>query len=141
MDRVFQQNLDELDKSDLKKAVNQLETYVRYMKEQIEWAVQVLLKLDQGTSVADMANRLARMERSVGQLNQEYTQVSNAVLALSGDVSDINDEISDINDALSDKADTADVILKTDIVTTIDSTSTDDEIPTAKAVYDYIGGN
>jgi predicted nucleic acid-binding Zn-ribbon protein len=117
MDRVFPRNLDELDKNDLKKAVNQLDEYIRYMREQIEWAVQVLMKLDNGTSVADLANRMARAERSIGTLNQEYTQVSTT---------------------LADKADKTEVVMLSSVVTTIDSTSTDDDIPTAKAVYDAI---
>ena len=126
MDRVFQRNLDELDKNDLKKAVNQLEVYVKYMREQIEWAVQVLLKLDNGTSVADLANRMAKAERSIGTLNQGYTQVTTA----------LNDKADKTE--LNDKADKTEVVMLSSVVTTIDGSSTDDEIPTAKAVYDAI---
>ena len=126
MDRVFPRNLDELNKEDLKKAVDQLEEYVRYMREQVEWAVQVLLKLDNGTSVADLANRMAKAERSIGTLNQEYTQVYTS-LAGKADKSE-----------LDDKADKTEVVMLSSVVTTIDSSSTDGDIPTAKAVYDAI---
>ena len=126
MDRVFQRNMDALDKDDLKKAVSQLDEYIRYMKEQIEWAVQVLLKLENGTSVAEMVDRVSKLENKVGTLNQEYTLISGA--------------IQEINTALEDKADTTDVVLKEDVVTEIDSYSSDSEVPTAKAVYDLFLG-
>lgn len=126
MDRVFPRNLDELNKEDLKKAVDQLEEYVRYMREQVEWAVQVLLKLDNGTSVADLANRMAKAERSIGTLNQEFNMV-NTALAGKADKTELND-----------KADKDEVVMLSSVVTTVDSGSTDNEIPTAKAVYDAI---
>jgi len=116
MDRVFQRNLDELDKDDLKKAVDQLDVYIRYMKEQIEWAIQVLLKLNGGTSLADIANRLAKDEISIGTLNSEYNQMSTAI---SGKA-----DTSDVNAALALKANITDAVMKTDITQT---TKTDDD--------------
>ena len=126
MDRVFQRNMDALDKEDLKKAVDQLDEYVRYMKEQIEWAVQVLLRMESGTSSGEIVMRLSKLEKNVTEINRGYALVSDA--------------IQEISTALEDKADTSDVVLKDDLVTEIDSYSTDSEVPTAKAVYDLFLG-
>ena len=125
MDRVFPKNLDPVDKKDEQKAIGELENYIRYMKEQIEWAVNVILTLNSGTS-------LAKVAMDIDRLKTDDSTTKRDIEALSRTVGEINTSLSTLS---------MNVVRKDQIVTEIDQDSTDDMIPTAKAVYDLAGGN
>ncbi len=127
MDRVFPKNMDPIDRNDEKKAIGVLEDYVRYMKEQIEWAVSVILTLNGGTSLAKVAMDIETLKTDVGVIKQSVNDVARQV-------GDNRDNISGLSMEL------VNTIKRSDLVTEIDQDSTDDTVPTAKAVYDFVSG-
>ena len=132
MDKVFPKNMDPVDKDDLKNGVQTLDEYVRYMREQIEWAVNVILTLNNGTSLADVAMKINKLQNSISSLQNELTTLDNRTDAITQNLNNVSNSVLLLDN---------NTLKKSDVVTTIDSSSTDDEIPTAKAVYDFVGGN
>jgi len=127
MDRVFPKNMDPIDRNDEKKAIGVLEDYVRYMKEQIEWAVNVILTLNGGTSLAKVAMDIETLKTDVGVIKQSVNDVARQV-------SDNRDNITGLSMEM------VNTIKRSDLATEIDQDSTDDTVPTAKAVYDFVSG-
>ena len=105
-----------------------------------------------GTSEVDLSNHYTKTETDNDFLKKsDATSTYATITTVDGkvDKTDIVDNLTatDTNKPLSAnqgkvlkdevdlKANDSDVVKKTDIVTTIDKTSTDDKIPTAKAIY------
>ena len=132
MDRVFPKNMDPVDRKDEQKAIGILEDYIRYMKDQIEWAINVILTLNSGTSLAKVAMDIDRLKTDDSTTKRDLDALRETVAGLQTSMSAMIVQL----ERLSFNAVTRDKI-----VTEIDQDSTDDLIPTAKAVYDAIGGN
>jgi len=132
MDRVFPKNMDPVDRKDEQKAIGILEDYIRYMKDQIEGAINVILTLNSGTSLAKVAMDIDRLKTDDSTTKRDLDALRETVAGLQTSMSAMIVQL----ERLSFNAVTRDKI-----VTEIDQDSTDDLIPTAKAVYDAIGGN
>ena len=132
MDRVFPKNMDPVDRKDEQKAIGILEDYIRYMKDQIEWAINVILTLNSGTSLAKVAMDIDRLKTDDSTTKRDLDALREIVTGLQTSMSKMIVRL----DRLSFNAVTRD-----QIVTEIDQDSTDGMIPTAKAVYDLAGGN
>lgn len=89
------------------------------------------------TSLASGGNVLSASV-TVEELNKKVDKTS--VLSVISDSATDDDLYSAklINNELNKKANTGDVVSKTDMSTTIDGNSTDDTVPTSKAVYDNL---
>ena len=82
MDKVFPENMNPINLDNTKQSLSTIESYLRYMRERIEYTITILTKLNTGTSLADLSSRLAQVETRVSGL-------SSAVASLSGRVTDL----------------------------------------------------
>lgn len=87
MDRVFPENMNPINAADPQAAINTIDVYLRYMRERIEYAIGIITKLNSGTSVADLAERMAAVEIRAAQ-------AVNAVASVSSTVSTLNAQIN-----------------------------------------------
>lgn len=127
MDRVFPKNMDPIDKDDEKKAIGTLEDYIRYMKEQIEWAVDVILTLNGGTSLAKAAMDIDRLKTEMSTVRRDADSLSQTVRAQ-------HEELNELSALLLT------ALKRSDLTTEITEDSDDERIPTAKAVWDLVNG-
>lgn len=96
MDRVFPENMNAVDVSDVKVALSTHDSYIRYMRERIEYTILVLTKLNSGTSLADLASRMSALELRMGSLTASVNSLGQRVNNLEQDVGDINTILSQI---------------------------------------------
>lgn len=58
MDSVFPENMNPIDVRDTENALSTLESYLRYMRERIEYTIRILTRLSNEANFADLAARL-----------------------------------------------------------------------------------
>ena len=94
MDRVFPENMNPVNVNDTRQSLETIESYVRYMRERLEYSFTVLTKLNSGTSLADLSSRMSTLETRIGSL-------TSTVNALGERVSDLENALGDIETLLS----------------------------------------
>jgi acetylornithine deacetylase/succinyl-diaminopimelate desuccinylase-like protein len=62
MDSVFPENMNPIDLDNTKQALSTIESYLRYMRERIEYTITILTKLNSGTALADLASSVAKLQ-------------------------------------------------------------------------------
>lgn len=100
MDRVFPENMNPVNAADPQAAISTIDAYLRYMRERIEYAIGIITKLNGGTSVADLAERLLGAERDIGliyqDLDEQGTGIGYRVLMLEQQVGNIASVLAQI---------------------------------------------
>lgn len=87
MDRVFPENMNPVNAADPQAAISTIDGYLRYMRERIEYAIGIITKLNGGTSMTDLAERMSAVEIRAAQ-------AVNAVASVSSTVSTLNAQIN-----------------------------------------------
>lgn len=92
MDKVFPTNMNPIPENQ-KEAIKVLEEYIRYMKEQIEYAIQIITKMNDGTSFADLGTRMSKAESNIISIDNRVVQHNTQIAAAQGDINALEDKV------------------------------------------------
>lgn len=82
MDKVFPENMNPINLDNEKQSLSTIESYIRYMRERIEYTITILTKINSGTSLADLATRLSNVEMRVSALSSTVASLNARVADL-----------------------------------------------------------
>lgn len=119
--QVYPESFNQLDLSNLRKAVAQIDNYIRYMCERSDYAITTMGKSN-GTSVAEITERLSRAEGTLQSISSQVSGMSVQIAELNTTVTRLDDTVEDLVESVTELAETVDDILEnmSDVITDIE---------------------
>lgn len=124
--QVYPESFNQLDLSNLRKAVAQIDNYIRYMCERSDYAITTMGKSN-GTSVAEITERLSHAEGTLQSISSQVSDMSGKIAQLISTVDYIDETLQDLIGTVTELAETVDDILEnmSDVITDIEDIKND----------------